>query len=160
MVIVNSVNNETIKRVASLSEKKYRKFYGTFIVEGYKLVNEVVCGAMEIENLFVEASHLTKYSDLIAKCEPNVYLVSKAAFDKISDTVSSQGIIAEVKMKPNFNFKIQEPMIVLDRISDPGNLGTIIRTAAATGFHDIVLILEGTIFLFAQKSVHSTFLLF
>lgn len=140
MVIVNSVNNETIKRVASLSEKKYRRYYGTFLVEGYKLVNEVICGAMEIENLFVEASCLTKYSDLIAKCEPNVYLVSKAAFDKISDTVSSQGIIAEVKMKPTVDFSITEPIIVLDRISDPGNLGTIIRTAAATGFHDIVLL--------------------
>ena len=43
-------------------------------------------------------------------------------------------------MRPSLEFKITEPVLVLDRISDPGNLGTIIRTAAATGFHDIVLI--------------------
>lgn len=140
MEIINSVNNDLVKKAASLSEKKFRRYYGTFLVEGYKLVNEVVCGALELEKLYVEASHLTKYSDLIAKCEPNVVLLSKAAFDKISDTVSSQGIIAEVKMRPSLDFNITEPFIVLDRISDPGNLGTIIRTAAAVGYNDLVLL--------------------
>jgi len=140
MEIISSVNNENVKRAASLGEKKYRRYYGTFLVEGYKTVNEVVCGAMELEKLYVEQGYLTKYSDLIAKCEPNVILLSKPAFAKISDTVSSQGIIAEVKMRPTLDFRITEPILVLDRISDPGNLGTIIRTAAATGFHDIVLI--------------------
>lgn len=140
MEIISSVNNENVKRAASLSEKKYRRYYGTFLVEGYKTVNEVVCGAMELEKLYVEQSCMTKYSDLIAKCEPNVIILSKPAFDKISDTISSQGIIAEVRMRPTLDFKITEPILVLDRISDPGNLGTIIRTAAATGFHDIVMI--------------------
>ena len=140
MEIISSVNNENVKRAASLSEKKYRRFYGTFLVEGYKTVNEVVCGAMELEKLYVEQSFVTKYSDIIAKCEPNVILLSKPAFDKISDTVTSQGIIAEVKMRPSLDFHITEPILVLDRISDPGNMGTIIRTAAATGFREIVLI--------------------
>ena len=140
MEIISSVNNETVKRAASLSEKKYRRYYGTFLVESYKLVNEVVCGAMEIEKLYVEQSCMTKYSDLIAKCEPNVVVLSQAAFNKISDTVSTQGIIAEVKMRPSVDFCLDEPFIILDRISDPGNLGTIIRTAAAVGFHNIVLI--------------------
>lgn len=140
MEIISSVNNETVKRAASLSEKKYRRYYGTFLVEGYKLVNEVVCGALELEKLYVESSFLTRYSDLISKCEPNVVVLGSNAFNKISDTVSTQGIIAEVKMRPSLEFKIDEPFLVLDRISDPGNLGTIIRTAAAVGFRDIVLI--------------------
>ena len=140
MEFISSVNNENVKRAASLSEKKYRRYYGTFLVEGYKLINEVVCGAMELENLYIESSCLTKYSDIVSRCEPNVFVLSRPAFDKISDTVSSQGIIAEVKMRPSLDFNITEPILVLDRISDPGNLGTIIRTAAATGFHDIVLL--------------------
>lgn len=140
MEIISSVNNDNVKRAKSLNDKKFRRYYGTFLVEGYKTVNEVVCGAMELVNLYVEQSYLTKYSNLIAKCEPNVFLLSKPAFSKISDTVSSQGIIAEVKMRPSIDFRITEPILVLDRISDPGNMGTIIRTAAATGFHDIVLI--------------------
>ena len=140
MEIISSVNNETVKRASSLSEKKYRRYYGTFLVEGYKLVNEVVCGAMELERLYVESSQIVKYSDLIAKCEPNVVMLSKQAFDKISDTVSSQGIIAEVKMRPSLDFNITEPFLILDRISDPGNLGTIIRTAAAVGFNNLVLL--------------------
>jgi len=140
MEIISSVNNETVKRAASLSEKKYRRYYGTFLVEGYKLVNEVVCGALELEKLYVEQSSLTKYSDIIAKCEPNVVVLSSPAFNKIADTVSSQGIIAEVRMRPSVDFNIEEPFIVLDRISDPGNLGTIIRTAAAVGYQNIVLL--------------------
>ena len=140
MEIINSVNNDLVKKAASLREKKYRRYYGTFLVESFKLVNEVVCGAMELEKLYVEASYLTKYSNLIAKCEPNVVLLSKSAFDKISDTVSSQGIIAEVKMRPSLEFNATEPFIVLDRISDPGNLGTIIRTAAAVGYNNLVLL--------------------
>ncbi len=140
MEIISSVNNETVKRAASLSEKKYRRYYGTFLVEGYKLVNEVVCGALELEKLYVDSGHLTKYSDLVAKCEPNVVVLGQNAFNKIADTVSSQGIIAEVRMRPSLEFKIEEPFLVLDRIADPGNLGTIIRTAAAVGFRDIVLI--------------------
>ncbi|MBR2909874.1 MAG: RNA methyltransferase [Clostridia bacterium] len=140
MEIINSVNNDLVKRASSLREKKYRRYYGTFLVESFKLVNEVVCGAMELEKLYVEASHLTKYSDLIAKCEPNVVLLSKPAFDKIADTVSSQGVIAEVRMRPTLDFNIDEPFIVLDRIADPGNLGTIIRTAAAVGYNNLVLL--------------------
>lgn len=140
MEIISSVNNPLVKRASSLSEKKYRRYYGTFLVEGYKLVNEIVCGALELEKLYVESTYLTKYSDLIAKCEPNVAVLSKVAFDKISDTISSQGIIAEVKMRPSLELSLEQPILVLDRISDPGNLGTIIRTAAATGFRDIVLI--------------------
>lgn len=140
MEIITSVNNPTVKRASSLSDKKYRRYYGTFLVEGYKLVNEIVCGALELEKLYVESSQITKYSDLIAKCEPNVVVLSEIAFNKISSTVTSQGIIAEVKMKPSLELEIEQPILVLDRISDPGNLGTIIRTAAATGFRDIVLL--------------------
>ena len=140
MEFITSVNNDIVKRAKSLAEKKYRRFYGTFLVESYKLVNEVVCGALELEKLYVESSHIEKYKDLIQKCEPNVVALSEAAFSKISDTVSSQGIIAEVRMRPSLEFKATEPFIVLDRISDPGNLGTIIRTAAAVGFNNLVLL--------------------
>ena len=140
MEMISSVNNETVKRVASLSEKKYRKQNGTFLVESYKLVSEVVGGSMELVKLYVEQSVVDKYTDIIKKCEPNVVVLSQAAFNKISDTVSSQGIIAEVKMKDAKEFDFSEPFIILDRISDPGNMGTIIRTAAAVGYKNIVLI--------------------
>lgn len=140
MEIISSVNNETVKRVKSLSEKKYRRYYGTFLVEGYKTVNEVVCGAMELEKLYVESSCVERYKEIIAKCEPKVVVMSEAAFSKIRDTVSSQGIIAEVKMRPSLDLNLSEPFLILDRISDPGNMGTIIRTAAAVGFTNLVLL--------------------
>ena len=62
-------------------------------------------------------------------------------FGKIADTVNPQGILAEIEMRHSEDFTPKsKPFLVLDRISDPGNLGTIIRTAVATGFSDIVLI--------------------
>lgn len=139
MEIITSVQNDKVKHAASLHDKKGRRFSGTFLVEGYKLVREVLCGAMEVECLYVEQSVVVKYADLISQCD-NVYALSSPAFQKICYTESSQGIIAEVKMKPTPAPKFDEPFIVLDTIQDPGNLGTIIRTAAALDFKEIVLI--------------------
>ena len=137
---ITSVNNDTVKRVCSLNEKKYRRYYGTFLVESFKLVNEVVCGALEYEKIYIEEGFEEKYSELISKVEDKVIVLSKPAFEKISETITSQGIIAEVKMRPTLQFVADESFLILDRISDPGNMGTIIRTAAAVGISKIVLL--------------------
>ncbi len=139
MEIITSVNNEKVKHAASLNEKKYRRMSETFLVEGSKLVREVVCGAMELVTLYVQQSYLSKYADIVSKCS-DVVVLGESAFNKISSTVTSQGIIAEVKMPEIPELDITEPFIILDGISDPGNLGTIIRTASAVGYRDIVLI--------------------
>ena len=140
MDIVTSESNPQIKHLKSLNEKKFRKFYGEFVLEGPKSVSEAILAKTKITKLFVSASKLDVYKDLINQKIETVVVADKL-FGKLTDTVSPQGILAIAEMKPSREFNPQsKPFIVLDKIADPGNLGTIIRSAVATGFNDIVLI--------------------
>jgi TrmH family RNA methyltransferase len=140
--IITSLDNPMIKEARSLNDKKFRKFYGKFLVDGEKLVNEVVCGALEVEKIFVDASRLSDFGYILERFEGKVVPVTTKVLNSLSENVTPQGIIAEVFMKETGAFSplAYEPILILDRIQDPGNLGTIIRTAAATGFKNIVLI--------------------
>ncbi len=140
--IITSLDNPSVKEARSLNDKKARRFHGKFLVDGEKLVHEVVCGAAEVDKLFVDSARLEEFDYIIKKCEGKIIPVTKKVIDSISENVTPQGIIAEVIMQPTAEFKpaSNQPILILDRIQDPGNLGTIIRTASATGFSSIVLI--------------------
>ena len=140
--IITSLDNPMIKEVRSLNDKKFRKFHGKFIVDGEKLVREVVCGAAKVDKLFVDASKLSDFDYILSKFDGKIVPVTTKVFNSLSENVSPQGILAEVFMNETleFNPEPNNPILILDRIQDPGNGGTIIRTAAATGFQTIVLI--------------------
>lgn len=140
--IITSLDNAMVKEARSLNDKKFRKFYGKFLVDGEKLVNEVVCGAMEVDKLFIDSSKLSEFGYILEKYNGKIVPVTTKVLASISQNVTPQGIIAEVIMRETGNFEPEtnEPILILDRIQDPGNLGTIIRTASATGFYTIVLI--------------------
>ncbi len=140
--IITSVDNAMVKEARSLNDKKFRRFYGKFLVDGEKLVHEVVCGASDVDKLFVDASRLADFGYILEKFQGKVVPVTSKVLASISENVTPQGIIAEVVTRETGEFAPpdNEPILVLDRIQDPGNLGTIIRTAAATGFNTIVLI--------------------
>ncbi|MBQ8451476.1 MAG: RNA methyltransferase [Clostridia bacterium] len=140
--IITSLDNPMIKEARSLLDKKFRKFYGKFLVDGEKLVNEVVCGAMEVDKLFVDSSKLANFNYILEKFDGKIVPVTEKVMNSISENATPQGIIAEVFMRETveFNPNKNKPILILDRIQDPGNLGTIIRTASATGFETIVLI--------------------
>lgn len=140
--IITSLDNPMVKEARSLAEKKFRRFHGKFLVDGEKLVNEVVCGAAEVDKIFVDAEKLSKFDEILSRFDGSVVPVSSKVMASISENETPQGIVAEVCMRPVSELEIQEdaPLLILDRIQDPGNLGTIIRTAAATGIKNIVLI--------------------
>ncbi len=140
--IITSLDNAMVKESRSLNDKKYRRFHGKFLVDGEKLVYECVCGACEIDKIFVDSTRLADFGYILEKFNGKVVPVTSKVFASISENVTPQGIIAEVVMNPTGEFKPDknEPVLILDRIQDPGNLGTIIRTASATGFNWIVLI--------------------
>lgn len=140
--IITSLDNPLVKEARSLNDKKARRFHGKFLVDGEKLVYEVVCGAAQVDKLFVDSEKLSDFDYIISKCEGKLVPVTKRVIASISENNTPQGIIAEVCMQPTGEFNPDEnsPILILDRIQDPGNLGTIIRTAAATGFETIVLI--------------------
>lgn len=140
--IITSLDNPSVKEARSLNDKKARRFHGKFLVDGEKLVYEVACGAAEIDKVFVDSERLAEFDYILKKCDGKIVPVTKKVINSISENVTPQGIIAEVVMKPmgEFNPEADSPILILDRIQDPGNLGTIVRTAAATGFSTIVLI--------------------
>lgn len=140
--IITSLDNPMVKEARSLNDKKFRRYHGKFLVDGEKLVHEVVLGAGEIDKIFVDSSKLSHFGYILEKFDGRVVPVTAKVLASISENVTPQGIIAEVFMRETLDFSpaSNEPILILDRIQDPGNLGTIIRTASATGFNAIVFI--------------------
>ncbi|MGN0796456.1 MAG: TrmH family RNA methyltransferase [Christensenellales bacterium] len=131
MDIITSSSNQYIKLVKSLCEKKGREKTGLFMLEGERLIKDMP-GNMETEFFLVDEKKSENFQYITAgkKC----FLCSENAIKAASDTVTPCGIIAVVK-KPLNEFKMpQGNAVLLDGVSDSGNIGTIIRTAAAVGF--------------------------
>lgn len=138
MEIINSPNNNLVKIAVKLKERKYRYEYGKFLLEGYRLVKDALNSYVMSDvayQIFLSESKYVDYADEF----PNAVVVCDKLFDRISDTVNSQGIIAIAAMPEFKEFPKSDLCLFLDRVRDPGNLGAIIRTAAASGFCDIVL---------------------
>lgn len=131
-MIISSKSNPLIKKISSLAEKKYRKQYGLFIVESVKAVEECLSAGMEIETIVCTDGLSAKY--------PNAVVVTDELFERISTEKSPQGVLAAVKLPQNTTEAPQDSCLLLDRLQDPGNIGTIIRTANAAGYTDIYLV--------------------
>ena len=131
-MVITSRANPIIKDIVRIADKKYRKEYGLYIVEGIKSVDECIeCGG-EIDKIICTETFANKYPDAV--------FVSEEIFAYISCEKSPQGTLALVKIPENILRPPQDNCLLLDRIRDPGNLGTIIRTANAAGFAEIYTI--------------------
>jgi len=137
---ITSTDNQLIKKVTSLHEKKYREESGLFIIEGYKSVCEALKSKLKIQNIFV-SEDIDK--DLSLFPDELLFAVPEKIMKKISTTTTPTEVLA-VAHQPKFAlkdfFKDKNPLIVLlENIKDPGNLGTIIRTAKACSVSGIIL---------------------
>lgn len=130
-MLITSPDNPKIVEAAKLSDKKFRKVTDMYLIEGMRLVRDAIRYDAKIQDVFVR-------EDIAATVDfPNATTVSARAFAKLSDTVNSQGVCAVVRRKER---SLNSPVgncLVLDGLQDPGNVGTLIRTAAACGFVDI-----------------------
>lgn len=131
-MIISSKANPIIKRIASLSDKKYRKMYGEFIVESVKAVDECLSSGMSVSQIVCTVEFAEKYLGAI--------IVTDELFARISTEKAPQGVLAVIKTPEKKLDKPRGNCLLLDRVQDPGNLGTIIRTANAAGYGDIYLI--------------------
>lgn len=131
-MIISSKDNALIKKVSSLSDKKYRKLYGQFIVESVKAVDECIKADMDVEVILCTQDLAPNY--------PKAQVVTDAVFSKISTEKSPQGVLAVVNIPHKNLCAPKGDCLLLDRLQDPGNLGTIIRTANAAGYEDMYLI--------------------
>lgn len=161
MQIITSKDNEIIKNVRKLKEKKFRDLNNEYIVEGVKMIKEAILEDAKIKLIVVCEDNANsgaidnKLLYEIAKYE--CIYVSKKVFDLISDVQTPQGMLAVIE-KENSEDKIdftEDVIVVLDGIQDPGNLGTILRTIDSVGLKQVIVSKE-TADSYNPKVVRST----
>lgn len=144
---ITSKDNQKFKSLLSLvASKKERANQGVFVAEGLRLVEDAVSSGLVPVSVFATENFASKYPDKFSKicngCE-NVYLIADALAQKISDTKTPQGIFAVLTaLDKNLNLdKIYNNghFIFIVSLQDPGNVGTIIRTAEAMGLDGVIM---------------------
>ncbi len=161
MQVISSKDNEFIKHIKKLKDKKYRELNKEFIIEGIKLIKEAIEEKADIKHIVIcdncqNVANIPK--DLmyeIAKYEC-VYVTEKI-FSSITDVNAPQGMLAIVGINNNqtqIDYS-QDIIVALDDIQDPGNLGTILRTIDSVGLNQ-VLVSKGTADCYNPKVVRST----
>lgn len=156
---IQSKDNKTIKHIISLQQRKYRQKFGEYTVEGIRAVTDI--GKKDfLRSILIRESKRSELEPLVEKgfTVSSVYVVQDPIFDKIEHSVNGQGILGIAKKCVNdlHSFIVEDGLYVaLDGVQDPGNLGTIIRTAVAAGAKGIFL-LKGTVDPYNEKCVRST----
>lgn len=157
---ITSKDNEQIKHIKKLKEKKYREEYNEFIIEGIKMIEEAISEEVKIKSIIIcddcksQGAIPNELMYEIAKL--NCIYVAEKVFNTITDVINPQGIMAIVE-KPkveqiNYN---ESNFLLLDNIQDPGNLGTILRTADSLNMNQII-VSKGTADAYNLKVVRST----
>ena len=156
------MNEKEIKKITSLSQGKFRCKYGLFLVEGPHLVHELLKSDWHTQNIVISgreiySKNIKDILELSAAKRVAVQTVEERLFERLSTTQTPQGVLAVAPI-PQMALEqviLEERIIVLDKISDPGNLGTIIRTAAAFGFRGLITT-AGSADIYSPKVVRAT----
>jgi len=138
--VLSSVQNPTVRALAALKKHEARIQTRTFMVEGHHMVHEALRLA-SVRTLIVSEDRQKQCNDHLAIARKHnipILMVSEHIAAKISDTKTPQGILAQVEM-PDTPALINERMILMDDVQDPGNVGAILRTAVAMEISDVML---------------------
>lgn len=161
MQLITSKDNEIVKHIKKLADKKYRDQNNCYIIEGIKLVEEAIQEEALIEKIVI-CEESTKTAEIsknlmyeIAKYDC-IYVTEKI-FKTISQVMNPQGILAVIKKnkeRPLINYN-EDIIVALDDIQDPGNLGTILRTVDSVGLKQLI-VSKGTADVYNPKVVRSS----
>ncbi len=161
MEVITSINNPRIKYLRKLTDNRQRKKEGKFILEGYRLIEEALRSGASIDTIFMtpefaDSREARDITEMITE-QGLVIPVDERLFNRMADTINPQGIIA-IAEEPVYDssFLIDaELVLVLDRLQDPGNMGTMIRTALAAGV-DGIICFKGSVDIYNLKVLRST----
>lgn len=159
---ITSSSNKVIKDIKLLHKKKDRWKKKRFFIEGIRSIDQCIKSNGKIEYIVYSKDLLSKdgedfLSDIKNK-DYDFYEVPEKIFKSISDTDNPQGILAVIKFNEyllNDIFKENNFLIILDKVQDPGNLGTIIRTADAFGANGVI-VTSGCVDVYNPKTIRST----
>ena len=159
--IISSGDNKKLKLLSAAATPKGRKKHGLFLVEGRRMVEEAVRFATEkIRYIFVSESFGSGNPDFMKKLDGGgflVYTVTDKLFSSAASTTTPQGVAALLEIGGDKNPKADGLLnvLILDGVSEPGNVGAIIRTAEAAGV-DAVYLMKGCADIYNPKAVRST----
>lgn len=139
---ITSINNQLIKDITKLHQKKYRDQTSQFLVEGFHLYEE----ALKVSNVI----HIFTNDESIVG--DKVIYVSDSVLEKLAQTKNPQPVLTVCQKISQT--EITDKVLILEEIQDPGNLGTLMRSALAFGFHTIVL--DNTVDIYNDKVLRST----
>ena len=152
---ISSGENEYIKKIAKLKERKYREQSSLFVVEGERSVREVMDSGFRVESVIVTETFLERRGESVFADGSACLVVADKLFLRLCDTKTPQGILAVVKL-PEMPEKLTgKRYLMCDCLQDPGNAGTVIRSADAFGF-DGVLFTKGSVDVFSPKVIRSS----
>lgn len=136
---IQAAKNNKIKALKKLHQRKYRNQSEDYLLEGYHLIEEAAKAHAEIKEIFLDKRGLRLWQEWVEKHQFTYYLLSDEAMKALSEQPAPQGIIALVQKSSNFPSDFSGKWLLLDNVQDPGNVGTIVRTADAAGFDGIFL---------------------
>ena len=143
-MVITSKDNEQIKHIRKLKEKKYRDEYNEYVIEGIKLIKEAIAENANIKTI-VACDDCVKNEEIDPKvmyeiAKFNCIYVEENVFKSISDVQNHQGLLAVMSKEEEEKIDYTEDIIVvLDDIQDPGNIGTILRTIDSAGLKQVIV---------------------
>ena len=158
---ITSKDNDLIKHIKKLKEKKYRDSNNEYVIEGIKLVSEAIQENSNIKNIIIcddcEKNDIIPKDMMYEIAKYDCISVPENVFKYISEVKTPQGILAVIE-KNNKDIEIDynhDIIVALDDVQDPGNLGTILRTVDSIGLNQII-VSKGTADCYSPKVVRST----
>lgn len=152
---MESLSKAKLKLFSALQHKKYRQQHGLFLVEGKKMVAEALHSDYPVETVVVR-ENVGELENLVQNKEINAFSLSEVDFGKLSSVKNPEGVLAVVQMPETPKvFPPPGKAILLYNLQDPGNLGTIIRTAAWFGIRNIICSSD-TVDVFNPKTLRAT----
>lgn len=157
MIVIESKDNSLFKYTKKLKERKHRNKENKYIIEGFRLVQEAFKANCSIEYLIVNENGKEKLDDYLKQYMDNIkiYEMKNDLFNQLVSTENTQGIIAVANINNSVKDAKGDFYLLCDKVQDPGNLGTIIRTAHAAGVSAIILT-KGTVDIYNDKTIRST----
>ncbi|GAB6138270.1 TrmH family RNA methyltransferase [Halanaerobaculum tunisiense] len=163
-MLISSFTNDKIKYLRSLYRKKYRRQEKKFVLEGVRIIEEAIKEQIEIGQVFYSDYLLRNQrgEELLHKLKQvsqHTFQITDDLLQQVADTTSPQGILAIVQQR---DYQLNDILagnkqffVIADQVQDPGNLGTIIRTADAAGASGVITT-KGTVSLYNQKVIRAT----
>jgi len=135
---ITSRTNPFVQEIVKLHTAKHRNNQQRFIAQGERTISTLVAAGYKPINVLITEEHIVTAQKLVA--DTKIILVDQSVMEKISTTQTPSGMLALFHIPPQPSFDTFGPGIVLARISDPGNAGTLIRTAAAMNKNTVVFV--------------------